>query len=203
MGLKVYTRTGDKGDTGLADGSRIAKDDVRIESYGTLDELNSVVGLSRQFLSDLPEPSRTELDHWLCAIQNDLFNLGADLATPLAKRYARMIILDEVDVKKLEEIVDHCQNVLPPLRHFVLPGGSTLNASLHLARTLCRRAERDVVKLARREEINPLALPYINRLSDLFFILARWAVHISQKTEVAWDAKMGVRHLPNLTTPKK
>lgn len=203
MGLKVYTRTGDAGDTGLADGSRIQKDDVRIESYGTLDELNSIVGLCRQSLMELSETHQKELDMWLCAIQNDLFNLGADLATPIAKRYARMIIIDNTDVKKLEEIIDHCQSSLPPLRHFVLPGGSHLNAVLHLARTVCRRAERDVVKLARREEINPFALPYINRLSDLFFILTRWTLLVSQKTEVAWDAKMGVRHLPSLANHQK
>jgi len=197
---RVYTRTGDKGTTGLADGSRVAKTSLRLESYGTVDELNAVLGLCRTHAESLVSVSAdrsTSFDAWLEAIQNDLFNLGADLATPLAGRWQNMLLVDEKDVKALETIIDGCQRELPPLKEFVLPGGSKLNASLHLARTVCRRAERNTVHLQQDEEINPCAVPYLNRLSDLLFVLSRWVLIVpgEQLREVTWSKEKGVRAL--------
>ena len=191
----VYTRTGDKGTTGLADGTRVPKDSLRLETYGTVDELNSVVGLCRQFLTDLPPQKAEKLDLWCEALQNDLFNLGADLATPIAGRWPQMVVLNETDVKQLEKIIDYCQEELSPLREFVLPGGTRINSFLHLARTVCRRGERLAVTLQGTEEINPSAVPYLNRLSDLFFVLSRWVQVHSGKAEVTWAKEKGVRAL--------
>ena len=191
----VYTRTGDKGTTGLADGTRVAKDSLRLETYGTVDELNSVLGICRQFLGDLPADQAAKLDLWCEALQNDLFNLGGDLATPVAGRWPQMVVLGETDVKQLEKIIDHCQEQLSPLREFVLPGGTRINSFLHLARTVCRRAERLAVTLQGTEEINPFAVPYLNRLSDLFFVLSRWVQVHTQKPEVTWTKEKGVRAL--------
>ena len=192
---RVYTRTGDKGTTGLADGSRVAKNSLRLETYGTLDELNSVVGICRQFLSDLPAEKTQCLDLWCEAFQNDLFNLGGDLATPIAARWPQMIVLNNEDVTQLERIIDQCQEELSPLREFVLPGGTRINSFLHLARTVCRRAERLAVTLQGAEEINLFAVPYLNRLSDLFFVLSRWVQVHSGQPEVTWAKEKGVRAL--------
>ena len=197
---RVYTRTGDKGTTGLADGSRVAKTSPRLESYGTVDELNAVLGLCRTqaapFATAAPDRAHA-LDSWLEAIQNDLFNLGADLATPLSGRWQNMLLVDEKDVTALERIIDACQAALPPLREFVLPGGSSLNAHLHLARTVCRRGERQTVHLQQDEEINPHAVPYLNRLSDLLFVLSRWVLALPgiAPHEVTWSKDKGVRAL--------
>ena len=196
--VKVYTKTGDKGTTGLADGSRIAKDDLRIESYGTIDELNCVIGICRQNINKIPVHEQKLLDSWLFAIQNDLFNLGSDLATPLSSRWENMITISENDVKQLEKIIDYCQNLLHPLREFVLPGGTTLNSYLHLARTVCRRSERLIVALSKEKEINSQIIPFINRLSDLLFVLSRWVQKLLNKNEVTWDKNMGVRSLTSL-----
>lgn len=195
---KIYTRTGDKGTTGLADGSRIEKDHFRIESYGTIDELNSIIGICRCHLTEINQKMNlagSKLDAWLFAIQNDLFNLGADLATPIESRWKKMIVIDETDVKQLEHMIDLIQKELPVLHHFVLPGGTLLNSYLHLARTVCRRAERLIVSLMKSTEINQNALIYVNRLSDLFFMMARYAQHCLEKPEIKWDSQMGVRFL--------
>ncbi|MBX9838187.1 cob(I)yrinic acid a,c-diamide adenosyltransferase [Silvanigrella sp.] len=196
--VKVYTKTGDKGTTGLADGSRISKDDLRIEAYGTVDELNSIIGICRQNILNIPNKEQELFDTWLFAIQNDLFNLGADLATPLSSRWEKMIVINEFDIKQLEKIIDHCQNLLEPLHEFVLPGGTLLNSYLHLARTICRRSERLIVSLSKEKEINPHIIPYINRLSDLLFVLSRWVQKLVNIKEVTWDKNMGVRALNNL-----
>lgn len=196
--VKVYTKTGDKGTTGLADGSRISKDDLRIDSYGTIDELNSIIGICRQNINQIPTHEKELLDTWLFAIQNDLFNLGSDLATPIPSRWEKMIIISENDVKQLEKIIDYCQNLLQPLREFVLPGGTVLNSYLHLARTVCRRAERLIVTLSKENEINPQIIPFINRLSDLLFVFSRWVQKLVNKDEVTWDKNMGVRSLKSL-----
>lgn len=193
--VKVYTKTGDKGTTGLADGSRIPKDDLRIECYGTIDELNSILGICRQHLEEIPEKEKVLLDSWIYAIQNDLFNLGADLATPLASRWKNMIVLNDLDTEKLEKIIDFCQNDLSPLQEFVLPGGTKLNSYLHLARTVCRRAERLIVSFSMAKEINPSILPYVNRLSDLFFVLSRWVQKLAHSKEITWDKNSGVKSL--------
>ncbi len=193
--LKVYTKTGDKGTTGLADGTRIQKDDLRIECYGTIDELNSILGICRQNLEEMPKKEKHLLDSWIYAIQNDLFNIGSDLATPLASRWENMIILSEQDTIQLEKMIDYCQNMLEPLNEFVLPGGTKLNSYLHLARTICRRAERLIVSLSFEKEINPNILPYINRLSDLFFVLSRWTQKLAKLKEVTWSKNAGVKSL--------
>lgn len=192
---KVYTRTGDKGTTRLADGSEIPKNSLRLESYGTVDELNSCVGICRQFIDELPSQSSTSLDQWLEAIQNDLFNLGGDLATPTEKRWPQMILVGEEEVIALEKLMDICQESFPPLKDFVLPGGTKLNAFLHSARTVCRRAERVVVSLSLQENINPQAVIYLNRLSDLFFVLSRWVQFKANKAEMLWDKTKGIKNL--------
>ena len=196
---KVYTRTGDKGTTGLADGSRVPKTSQRLASYGTVDELNAILGICRETAkvekNAISEEKRSRVDFWLEAIQNDLFNLGADFATPINGRWKGMLLVGEIDVTCLEKIIDHCQENLAPLREFVLPGGSMLNAQLHLARTVCRRAERESVLLSLDEDINPFGIPYLNRLSDLLFVLSRWVLTESDSKETTWNKEKGVRAL--------
>jgi cob(I)alamin adenosyltransferase len=166
---RIYTRAGDRGETSLGDGTRVAKTDARIEAYGTVDELNSCIGLALA-ASELP----AEFRPWLEQIQNDLFDLGADLCVPLADERERLRVT-QAQVERLEELCDRVNERLEPLKSFVLPAGGEAAARLHLARTVCRRAERLVVALAAEADANPLALAYLNRLSDLLFILARAA----------------------------
>jgi cob(I)alamin adenosyltransferase len=173
---KVYTRTGDGGETGLVDGSRVSKASLRVEAYGEVDELNSWLGLVRVQLKD------AELDAILGIIQNDLFIVGADLASPLSVSLPR---IEQSFITALEEWADIYLEELPPLKEFILPGGSEAGALLHLARTVARRAERQIVRLAATEEINPLTIGYINRLSDLLFVLARL---VNQRTTVPEQA---------------
>lgn len=165
---RIYTRAGDGGETSLGDGSRVPKSDPRIEAYGTVDELNSVVGLA--LAGDLSPEFRSWLEH----IQNDLFDLGADLAVPLEDERERLRMTQE-QVERLEELCDLANERLEPLKSFVLPGGTESAARLHVARSVCRRAERLAVDLAGQTSVNPAALAYLNRLSDLLFILARAA----------------------------
>jgi cob(I)alamin adenosyltransferase len=161
---RVYTRKGDKGDTGLVDGSRVSKASLRVDAYGDVDELNSLLGLLRVKLED------EEIDAVIGDIQNDLFILGADLASPLAITCPR---IEKEFIDGLEKLADRYLKRLEPLKEFILPGGAETGALLHLARTVARRAERRVVKLASEAEINPLDIAYLNRLSDLLFVLAR------------------------------
>jgi cob(I)alamin adenosyltransferase len=163
---RIYTRTGDDGTTGLADGSRRSKFDLRLESYGTVDELNSTVGLAVRAAAD----DHREISRLLESIQHDLFDLGADLATPGNGEGLR---ITAAQVEVLEKSIDRYNADLPALESFVLPGGTESACWLHLTRTVCRRAERLVVALASKEELNPEAIRYLNRLSDLFFVLAR------------------------------
>lgn len=166
--VKIYTRTGDDGETGLYGAERVAKDHPRVEAYGNVDETNSAIGLARAWLED------SELDHILEQIQNTLFDLGADLATRWGSSYERKVRrISEEDVTQVEGWIDRLDEELPPLQHFIHPGGHPAAATLHLARTFCRRAERRVVTLSREETVNPQALRYLNRLSDLLFVLAR------------------------------
>jgi cob(I)alamin adenosyltransferase len=165
---RIYTRGGDRGETSLGDGSRVSKTDPRIEAYGTVDELNSAIGFA--LAGDLPPASRPRLER----IQNDLFDLGADLSVPFTDEKERLRIT-QAQVDRLEELCDRANEGLEPLRSFVLPGGTDGAARLHLARTVCRRAERLAVGLAALDSVNPLAIAYLNRLSDLLFILARAA----------------------------
>ena len=166
---RIYTRAGDAGETSLGDGSRVPKTDLRIEAYGTVDELNSFVGLA--LAGDLPDEFRP----WLERVQNDLFDLGADLSVPLEDERRERLRVTAEQVERLEELCDLVNERLEPLRSFVLPGGTEAAARLHVARAVCRRAERLAVALAAEHEVNPSALAYLNRLSDLLFILARAA----------------------------
>ncbi len=179
--MKIYTKTGDKGDTSLFGGHRVPKDALRIEAYGSVDELNSVLGLVRSGLNE------TDIDTILDRIQQELFALGADLATPrsTAKNVRRF---QAQDAHPLEQIIDRLDGSLRPLRNFILPGGSSAAASLHFARTVCRRAERAVVRLARNEDLGDGCIIYLNRLSDLLFVLARYANHLSGTPESTWKA---------------
>ncbi len=170
---RIYTRTGDDGSTALSTGERRPKYDLRVEAYGTVDETNAVVGLVRLATqSDFPV-----VDVMLGRIQNDLFDLGADLATPEGTELKwEPLRVTEAQVERIETDIDALNADLQPLRSFVLPGGSAAAAQLHLARTVCRRAERLTVELSRREGevVNPAAVKYLNRLSDFFFVASRW-----------------------------
>jgi cob(I)alamin adenosyltransferase len=171
---RIYTRAGDAGETSLGDGSRVAKTDLRIEAYGTVDELNSVIGFA--LAGELP----AEFRPWLEQVQNDLFDLGADLSVPLEDERERLRVAPG-QVEWLEEVCDRVNEELEPLKSFVLPGGTEAAARLHVARAVCRRAERRSVALAEAHDVNPAALAYLNRLSDLLFILARAANAGSQE----------------------
>jgi len=171
---KIYTRTGDKGTTGLGDGSRVDKDDLRVETFGTVDELNSMVGLI--LASELDETVRT----CLTRTQHELFDLGGELCMP------GYTLVPEICVDQLEIDLDHFNEDLPPLKDFILPGGSEAAARCHLARTVCRRAERLMVSLAKVENINEVSLRYLNRLSDLLFVLARVLARANGGKEVIW-----------------
>lgn len=185
---KVYTRTGDQGTSQLVGGESRRKDDPRIEAYGTVDELNAVLGVVRATAEGelLPE-ARAELDEILGAVQDDLFNVGTDLATPTASRWEGMYRVGDADVARLEGWIDRVNERLPPLTEFVLPGGGPAGAFLHQARTVCRRAERRVVPvLAEQPDLQDGALRYLNRLSDLLFVLARWAAVAAGRSETMW-----------------
>jgi cob(I)alamin adenosyltransferase len=172
---RIYTRAGDAGETSLGDGSRVPKTDPRIEAYGTVDELNSVIGLA--LAGDLP----AEFRPWLEQVQNDLFDLGADLSVPLEDQRRERLRLMPSQVERLEELCDRVNEELEPLKSFVLPGGTEAASRLHVARAVCRRAERRSAALADEQEVNPAGLAYLNRLSDLLFILARAANAGSQE----------------------
>jgi cob(I)alamin adenosyltransferase len=178
--VKIYTRTGDAGETSLFDGTRVRKHDPRVEAYGDVDETNAWIGLARASGLD------AALDDEVLRIQRDLFALGAQLADPAAKIAARVTkaVIADADVTRLEQLIDRLEGELPPLRRFVLAGGTPAGAALHVARTVCRRAERRIVSLD--PAVDPLLVRYINRLSDLLFVLARVANHRGGVPEVEW-----------------
>jgi len=186
---KVYTRFGDKGGTSLVGGAKIRKDDLRIESYGTVDELSATVGLARTELarSSFEEGVGERLDGQLATIQHDLFNLGADLATRKGDRWEGMRLIEPRDTKRLEEEIDAMNEDLEPLADFILPGGGPVGAMLHLARTVCRRAERITVALSDREDLGDQAVPFLNRLSDWLFVASRWIALQTGEREVLWQ----------------
>ena len=186
---RVYTRTGDKGETGLVGGKRVPKDSPRIEAYGTIDELNSIVGLARLFNEERLKKGKAHrfLDEVLRKIQDELFDLGSELATPSDFAYGDMYRVGEGEVKRIEEIIDECQKELGPLKSFVLPGGGRIGGYLHQCRTVCRRAEREILRLSRVEEIGEWPLRYVNRLSDLFFVLSRWVGKHLGEREYLWQ----------------
>lgn len=185
--MKIYTRTGDKGNTSLYGGTKVPKNHIRIEAYGTVDELNSCIGLIR--VKDIPPLVSQEL----LEIQNDLFSLGAELATPNEKwllpngKPRLENIIETQDIEKQESWIDNHTQHLPALTHFVLPGGEIANAHCHLARTVCRRAERIVVALSEFEEIRDECIVYLNRLSDYLFTLSRLMSHLAGKEEIKWE----------------
>ena len=178
--MKIYTKTGDKGDTSLFGGQRAPKDALRIEAYGTVDELNSILGIVR---ADNTDP---EINGVLTQIQNQLFDLGADLATPRSVEKKNIKRFDLKDAHSLEKIIDSLDTHLKPLKSFILPGGARVAAGIHFARTVCRRAERAVVRLSRNEDIGEGIIIYLNRLSDLLFVLARYANHKADVPEMKW-----------------
>ncbi len=186
---RIYTRTGDKGDTALVGGARVPKDTARIEAYGTLDELNAVIGLARAFNAE--RLTKGKAPRWLDGIfrglQNELFDLGSELATPDDAAYEGMHRVGEAEVKALEALMDQCQKDLAPLKSFVLPGGGRVGGFLHQARTVCRRAERRILALSRVEPLSPWPLAYVNRLSDLLFVLSRWVAKKGGETEYRWE----------------
>lgn len=190
---RVYTRTGDRGETGLVGGARVPKDSPRIVAYGTLDELNAAVGLARVFNAERLAsggPVREHhawLDDVLRKIQNQIFDLGSELATPPPAAYEGMFRVGEAEVTELEQLMDRCQQDLAPLQSFVLPGGGRIQGFLHQARTVCRRAEREVLALSRVEPIGEWPLRYVNRLSDLFFVLGRWVGKHMGEPEYLWE----------------
>ena len=181
---KLYTRTGDTGTTMLFGGGRMAKDHPRVEAYGTVDELNSVLGVASSFLTP-----RSPIAKTLAGVQNELFNIGSELASASegkAAEAARLFVDADAKVAALERLIDEYDAKVPPLRTFILPSGSQAGAMLHLCRTVCRRAERAVVRLSHEEPVNPELLRYLNRLSDLLFVLARCVNKLARKPEAAW-----------------
>ncbi|HTN72781.1 MAG TPA: cob(I)yrinic acid a,c-diamide adenosyltransferase [Methylomirabilota bacterium] len=192
---RVYTRTGDTGDTGLVGGKRVAKDSPRVEAYGAVDELNSIVGLARAFNEEKLNDGEAHqfLDEVLRQIQDELFDLGSELATPPDFFKEGMYRVGDGEIKRLEKLIDRCQEDLQPLKSFVLPGGGRIGGYLHQCRTVCRRAERDILRLSRTEEVNSALLKYINRLSDLFFVLARWISKQMGKEEYLWQRGLQVK----------
>jgi cob(I)alamin adenosyltransferase len=172
---KIYTKTGDDGTTGLGDGTRVPKDSARVAAYGTVDELNSSIGIV--LAQEVPAPIREALTQ----IQHDLFDLGGELCIP------GMVMVNEADVERLEQTLDGFNADLPALKDFILPGGGMAAACCHLARTVCRRAEREVVTLSRSETVRPEAVRYLNRLSDLLFVLSRVLARASGHGEVLWQ----------------
>ncbi|MGA3016995.1 MAG: cob(I)yrinic acid a,c-diamide adenosyltransferase [Bryobacteraceae bacterium] len=186
---RVYTRQGDQGETALAGGQRVPKDGARIEAYGTVDELNSFVGGARATVAEMAagSPRLAVLGGILLRVQHELFNLGSILATLPEDVHPKQARVTETEVAQLETEMDRMNEDLPPLRSFVLPGGSRLNAELHVCRTVCRRAERAAVELARAESIPPETVRYLNRLSDAMFVWSRWASHVAGAPETLWE----------------
>jgi cob(I)alamin adenosyltransferase len=195
---RVYTRAGDAGETALVGGRRVPKDSPRIEAYGTIDELNSVVGLARAFNAEhLRRGKRYRwLDEVLRGLQNALFDLGSELATPREAFYEGMFRVGATEVTALERLIDECQKDLAPLKSFVLPGGGRVGGFLHQARTVCRRAERSVLALSRVEDIGEWPLKYVNRLSDLLFVLSRWVGKHLGETEYLWERGLAAHARP-------
>ena len=184
---KVYTRTGDEGDTGLVGGRRVAKEHPRIEAYGTVDELNSVIGLCRSFLAQKKRSKhRDKLDLILEATQQRLFDIGSELATLPGDEYEGQVKVPTEETHWMEEVIDLMNDDLDPLKSFILPGGTPLNAFLHQARTVCRRAERTVLRLHRDEEVSSEIRTFLNRLSDFLFVCGRWVTVTLGEEEVLW-----------------
>jgi cob(I)alamin adenosyltransferase len=185
---RIYTKAGDGGETRLVGGQKVAKDSARIETYGTVDELSSCLGLARAALATAPVPAgAAELSDVIKRIQNELFNLGSDLATLPEDRHPKQPLIEARHVTALEHEIDAWNESIPPLRSFVLPGGGWVASTLHLARTVCRRAERLVVSLRATESVGDQVLPYLNRLSDALFVMSRHASRLYAEPEPLWE----------------
>jgi len=179
--LKIYTKTGDDGTTGLIGGSRVKKYDLRLEAYGTIDELNSVIGVLRS--AKLPD----DVVEILSKIQNKLFNIGSLLASDeKGKAFTASLAITETDIKILEDAMDFYQNQLPELTHFIIPGGDFSSAQCHVARTVCRRAERRILEFAEHSKVQSEIVIYINRMSDFFFVLSRKLAFDNDVQEISW-----------------
>ena len=185
MALKIYTKTGDKGQTSLLGGTRVPKHHIRIEAYGTVDELNSWIGLLRDSVTD--EHTKTIL----IDVQDRLFTMGSSLASDPEKSKVKIPQLHEDDILVFEKEIDAMDTQLPPMKNFVLPGGHVTVSNCHITRCVCRRAERRVIHLAENEKVDDLVIKYLNRLSDYLFMLARKLTHDLNATEVPWKPKMG------------
>lgn len=187
--MKIYTKTGDKGETGLYGGTRVSKASARVESYGTIDELNAFIGVAKSEIKD------EKIISQLKKIQFDLFTVGAESATPadklmLANGTSRLpLIISETEIEELEQWMDEMEETLEPLQFFILPGGGRVATALHVARTVCRRAERAMVFLNETEAVRPELIKYLNRLSDYLFVLARYASKINGEVEEFWDPR--------------
>src|SRR5450432_455022 len=180
--MKIYTRTGDAGETGLFGGARVAKDDARVEAYGTIDELSTCLGVTRSL------GVSAHNDAALLQIQGDLFTLGAELAcAPGKEDKLRLTLVGDSDIERLERCIDENEAPLSALKNFILPGGSASGAELHRARTVCRRAERRTLSAGRVSPIRPALLIYLNRLSDLLFVLARYENHVAGVADIPWN----------------
>jgi cob(I)alamin adenosyltransferase len=184
---RIYTKAGDSGQTRLAGGQRVAKDDLRISCYGTVDELNAFLGAARLTADAQPQPSLKAFASTLKRVQHELFNLGSILATLPEDVHPKQARITASDVQQLEREIDEANATLPPLRSFVLPGGSRLEAELHICRTVCRRAERELVALAREQSVPEEALQYLNRLSDALFVWSRWVNRECGAAESLWE----------------
>ncbi|HVA38713.1 MAG TPA: cob(I)yrinic acid a,c-diamide adenosyltransferase [Candidatus Dormibacteraeota bacterium] len=195
---RIYTRTGDAGTTGLVGGQRVPKDHLRIECYGTVDECSSTIGLARRALAEREGHGHARtLDAWLAWTQDVLFNLGADLATLKENRWEGMPLVQQRDIDFLERAIDRAQQDLEPLANFIHPGGSYPGGFLHVARTICRRAERLLARLQREDQLDPLPLKFVNRLSDALFVWARWINHDLGEPEHLWNPKTEPPEIPS------
>jgi cob(I)alamin adenosyltransferase len=186
---RIYTRTGDRGETHLAGGQRVSKDDPRIACYGSVDELNAFIGLARTTAEALRHDSQAigALARILIRVQHELFNLGSILATLPEDVHPKQARITQAEIDQLEREIDAANEILPALRSFVLPGASRLDAELHVARTVCRRAERELVTLRRTQHVPEEALHYLNRLSDALFVWSRWVNHLQGLPETLWQ----------------
>ena len=184
---KVYTRSGDAGKTHLIGGEERWKDNIRVEAFGTVDELNAEIGLCRELIKEIGNEKFRSLIRFLKSVQNELFNLGTQLATDLGDNSKNLPQLSDDAILKLESEIDTANESLSELTSFVLPGGSVINAQLHIARNVCRRAERRVVSLLKKENVDPENIRYLNRLSDALFVWSRWISKIIGDDENLWD----------------
>jgi len=186
---RIYTKTGDKGKTGLAGGQSVSKDSLRIETFGCVDELNSILGMARSVANESKMDSQVKENIllFLKRIQNELFVLGGDLATLKEDQPPEMVVIEAKHVEQLEKNIDEWQNDLEPLKEFILPGGGVLASWIHIARSVTRHSERLAVELSKIEVINPQILPYLNRLSDSLFVFARWITRKTDEDEIMWE----------------